>query len=364
MSFSTIGKSTIVTFCAAVLASTLWLGVQSIIITVQGDKNPSLPLSTTCAVLGNSMMPYTFLMTLSRDWHLRASVNVLTPSSALNVVVENRCFNGGMGSSFLWVNDQLAAFSRVNGDIFDCHGNLLWKACYACSIDGKPKLKVYSGSDNAYIWASDIPKFEYYGTQLVYGQPEDLVCATILYSSSGSDNGYTFTISNALSPACDPRLLIMLYARAYFSQYMPASKRKQFVANDGCNAFVYAGGIFISVYIIIFICGAVLAFQKYQDRKQQITISNASHFVSSIHPEAHAVAISALSITNVAESLAAAENLIESSQELHTHIEMQPSAAVPIRDQPSNAAAHHYDECRCHIFLIVAYVSNNLQLSC
>jgi hypothetical protein len=101
------------------------------------------------------------------------------------MIGENRCFNGGLGSSFLWVNNQLAAFSRSNGDIYDCHG---WHTCYSCWIDSKPKLKVYTEA-GAYIWASDLLTFG--GESLVYGQPEDLVCASI-------SSGYTLTVSNPL----------------------------------------------------------------------------------------------------------------------------------------------------------------------
>ncbi len=133
----------------------------------------------------------------------------MRPFASLDIVVENRCFNGGLGSSFLWVNNQLAAFSRVNGDIYDCHGQRLWETCYSCWIDSKPKLKISTDS-GTYIWASDRPSYAGdAGTQIVYGQPEDLVCASI-------SSDYTFTILNSLSPACDPRLLIMTYAIVCF----------------------------------------------------------------------------------------------------------------------------------------------------
>ena len=54
--------------------------------------------------------------------------------------------------------------------------------------------------DGTYISASDRPSYK--KEILVYGQPQDVVVATL------SDDG-EFTILNAMSPASDPRLLII-----------------------------------------------------------------------------------------------------------------------------------------------------------
>jgi hypothetical protein len=189
--------------CLAVFI--LWLGINSLVIFVEGNRNPSLPMSTPCPVLSASMMPNQYQLEGSEGWHFRTRAKPVGGAALpADIVVENRCFNGGIGSSFLWVNNQLAAFSRIDREIYDCHGQIIWDTKYDGSIDGKTKLKVYDNS-NKYLWASDIP--DYRKELLIYGQPEDEVVAKISTTN-------TVTILKADSPAADPRLIIMLYAPA------------------------------------------------------------------------------------------------------------------------------------------------------
>ena len=146
---------------------------------------------------------YKVSLSLGNVWHARTFVK---PFEWLEIVTEQRCFvNGvGAGSSLLWVNNQLAAFSVANGDmdqvIFDCHGQRLFKICNSCWIDKKPKAKVYT-DEGTYILASDRPSYK--KDQIAYGQPEDVVIASL-----SSDN--EFIILNPQSAAADPRLLIMM----------------------------------------------------------------------------------------------------------------------------------------------------------
>ena len=184
----------------------LWLGIQPLVIVVEGNRDPSLPMSTPCPVLTASMMPNQYQLEGSEGWHFRTRAKPVGGAALpADIVVENRCFNGDIGSSFLWVNNQLAAFSRIDREIYDCHGQVLWDTKYDGYIDGKIKLKVYDNSTK-YIWASDIPAIN--KELLIYGQQEgDVVVATI------SDKNLV-TILIAESPAADPRLIIMLYAPA------------------------------------------------------------------------------------------------------------------------------------------------------
>ena len=41
----------------ALVIITLWLGIQSLILFEEGNRDPSLPMSTPCPVLNASMMP-------------------------------------------------------------------------------------------------------------------------------------------------------------------------------------------------------------------------------------------------------------------------------------------------------------------
>jgi hypothetical protein len=189
--------------CLAVFI--LWLGINSLVIFVEGNRNPSLPMSTPCPVLSASMMPNQYQLDGSWGWHYRTRALAVSGTLPADIVVENRCFNGGVGSSFLWVNNQLAAFSRIDREIYDCHGRVLWDTKYNGYIEGKIKLKVYD-TTTKYIWASDIP--DYRKELLIYGQQEgDKVVATISAKN-------LVTILNADSPAADPRLIVMLYAPA------------------------------------------------------------------------------------------------------------------------------------------------------
>jgi hypothetical protein len=190
----------------SVVGVILWLGIQPLVIFVEGNRDPSLPMSTPCPVLTASMMPNQYQLEGSWGWHMRTRALAVSGQNTLaaDIVVENRCFNGGIGSSFLWVNNQLAAFSRIDREIYDCHGKILWDTKYNGYIEGKIKLKVYDNTTK-YIWASNIP--DYRRELLIYGQPEDVVAATISAKN-------LVTIQRADSPAADPRLIIMLYAPA------------------------------------------------------------------------------------------------------------------------------------------------------
>jgi hypothetical protein len=159
----------------ALVIITLWLGIQSLILFGEGNRNPSLPMSTPCPVLSASMLPNQYELQYSGGWHRRQRVQPSVPG--VDIVVEHRCFNAGSGSTFLWVNNQLAAFTRgAHKHIFDCHGDVLYYTAYDSYIEKKLKLKVYDASDK-YIWASDIPSDS--NELLIYGQPEDLVAAVI-----------------------------------------------------------------------------------------------------------------------------------------------------------------------------------------
>ncbi len=162
-------------------------------------------MSTPCPVLSASMMPNQYQLEGSSGWHFTTRAKPVGGAALpADIVVENRCFNGDIGSSFLWVNNQLAAFSRIDREIYDCHGQVLWDTKYDGYIDGKIKLKVYDNSTK-YVWASDIPGWN--EELLIYGQPEDEPAAKISATN-------TVTILKAESPAADPRLIIMLYAPA------------------------------------------------------------------------------------------------------------------------------------------------------
>ncbi len=172
-----------------------WLGIHSVVLFADGNKDPSLPLSTHCPALDSSMMPNQYQIEKSTGWNYRSRVKVDVTS--LDIGVEHRCFNGGIGSVFLFVNGQLAAFSRVNLDIYDCHGKLLYNTAYDSSTNGKPKLKV-TDPNGKWIWESDIPASS---KDLVVYSPEGLPVATVSKS--------LVTIQNAQSPAADPRLIII-----------------------------------------------------------------------------------------------------------------------------------------------------------
>jgi hypothetical protein len=195
------------------VAATLFLGITSIVIDVEGNRNPSVAASTPCPALNSSMMPSTYKMTWSRNYNARI---FLQPVQSLNIVAEQRCFNYGRGSSLLWVNDELAAFSEMNGmdqTIFDCHGQRLFRVCLTCWIDKQRKAKVYT-DDGTYKWASDLPsspsRFKKDPPFIVCGQPEDLVVASVSRDESSSSSATVFTIFNPQSPAADPRLLVMM----------------------------------------------------------------------------------------------------------------------------------------------------------
>ena len=52
----------------------LWLGIHALVIFSDGNRDPSLPLSTPCPLLNNSMMPRQYKMDTSWGWHMRTVV--------------------------------------------------------------------------------------------------------------------------------------------------------------------------------------------------------------------------------------------------------------------------------------------------
>ncbi len=210
---------------AVVLAVALWLGIHSLVIVVEGNRNPSLPMSTPCPVLNYSNMPlmyahqlpeqkYSNTLTMyqleaSTGYHFRTRVKPAVnngaivpfpPGPPLDIIVENRCFNGGIGSVFLWVNNELAAFSRIDREIYDCHGERIFDTDYFATTNGISQLKVRD-ANNVPISFSDIPD---YGSDLIMnGQPENT--PAVLISSTSR-----VTVQNPLSAAADPRLVVIM----------------------------------------------------------------------------------------------------------------------------------------------------------
>jgi hypothetical protein len=184
-------------FIVALVLVSIWLGIHSVVLFAEGNRNPSLPSSAPCSVLNASMLPDKYLVKGRWGWHFTVRAESTGIPISKDVVVENRCFNGGTGSSFLWVDGELAAFSRIDRNIYDCHGQRLWKTDYDFFNN---KLKVCDANGNQ-IWASQVPDYQ---TQLsIYSQPDNVVVATV--SKSGE-----VIIQQSSSPAADPRLVVML----------------------------------------------------------------------------------------------------------------------------------------------------------
>ena len=154
-----------------------------------------------------------FQLDSSTGYHFRTRVKpavgpngaiVPFPGPPVDIVVENRCFNAGIGSVFLWVNNELAAFSRIDREIYDCHGVRIFDTDYSATTNGVAQLKVRD-ANNVPISFSDIPD---YGSDLIMnGQPENTPAVLITSTSK-------VTVQNPLSAAADPRLVVILYAPA------------------------------------------------------------------------------------------------------------------------------------------------------
>ena len=185
----------------------LWLGIHALVIVAEGNKDPSLPKSTPCPVIPT--MPLQYQLEGIFGWNSRTIVRpAVAPDGStiplppgLVIEVENRCFNGGIGSVFLRVNGQLAAFSRIDREIYDCHGERIFDTDYDVTSDPS-RLSIKSAS-GALIWQSDVPD---YGKDLIItGQPQNQPVATISSSSK-----VTVNTAFAQSAAVDPRLIIMM----------------------------------------------------------------------------------------------------------------------------------------------------------
>jgi hypothetical protein len=185
----------------------MWLGIHTLVIFAEGNRDPSLPKSTPCPVLTG--MPLQYQLEGIYGWNSRTIVKpAVAPDGktiplppGVVIEVENRCFNGGIGSVFLRVNGQLAAFSRIDREIYDCHGEHIFDTDYDVTSD--PSTLRIKSARGTLIWQSDVPD---YGKDLIItGQPGNQPVATISSSSKVSVNS-----AFAQSAAADPRLIIMM----------------------------------------------------------------------------------------------------------------------------------------------------------
>jgi hypothetical protein len=185
----------------------MWLGIHALVIVAEGNKDPSLPKSTPCPVI--PAMPLQYQLEGIYGWNSRTIVKpAVRPDGStfplppgVVIEVQNRCFNGGIGSVFLRVNGQLAAFSRIDREVYDCHGEKIYDTDYDTTSD--PSTLKIKDARGTLIWQSDVPD---YGKDLIItGQPQNEPVATISSSSK-----VTVTAAFAQAAAVDPRLIIMM----------------------------------------------------------------------------------------------------------------------------------------------------------
>lgn len=254
------------------IASALALGIAVIVVFAQGqDVRVSGPCPTISAAAFNNMKPYVVSLPANYFLTFRTPAQVTsedgTPlANGLSVSLENRCFNMMLGSSKLYVNDKLAAYSTVDGTMYDCTG----------------KRIAYTGSGwNSYDLFDDAGQKIWTRTHAMAGkagaitaQPSNVAVATLEYKLPSSTKGrpyggYAVTVSDASSVAADPRFVLLTLSKIVQS-------RDKF---DGCNEFVLTGGIITLIIVSIpFLLILSQLITRWYSRKRRMPAFGSSSY--------------------------------------------------------------------------------------
>lgn len=249
-----IGLAVVIFVCGV-----LGTGIGALVILTNGENvKVSGPCPALSASTLNNMSPWSVSKPIFQaSWNRRLEVANSGGGSLKNgitITLENRCYNGMFGSAKLFVDDKLAAYSDGFNRMYDCQGKLIGDADYGF-ITG---MAVYNDA-RTMIWKSGRPVAILNDKTTVRSQPSDAVALTIDYSLPKLTSTFTVTTVDATAPASDPRLVLLVLARALLLE----GDNKSY---DPCNSFVQVGGIIVLCILICLLAVAIFYIWKSWER--------------------------------------------------------------------------------------------------
>ena len=244
---------------ASIVIGTLAMGIYALAQYVQ-DVNPAVAAGVACALLDQTITGLSFSAFPATFGRSKAMNVVVGAVPSIPVVIYNRCYNNNKGSAKFRVDGKLAAYTKIDQNLYSCTGTLTHQFEY-----GGNALRVLNADNSLFASTDKVPTT---GSTTTFRDSGNNVVATLAPHATGT--GFVFQIEQGGSPA----LPLVLMAAAAFAQF-PSS------GNDECNGFVLAGGIVDIILLSLLVAYAAYAGLQYYRKRGSITTKfyepNAPH---------------------------------------------------------------------------------------
>ena len=244
---------------ASIVIGTLAMGIYALAQYVQ-DVNPAVAAGVACALLDQTITGLSFSAFPATFGRSKAMNVVVGAVPNIPVVIYNRCYNNNKGSAKFRVDGKLAAYTKIDQNLYSCTGTLTHQFEY-----GSNALRVLNPDNSLFASTDKVPTT---GSTTTFRDSGNNVVATLAPHATGT--GFVFQIEQSGSPA----LPLVLMAAAAFAQF-PSS------GNDECNGFVLAGGIVDIILLSLLVAYAAYAALQFYRKRGSITTKfyepNAPH---------------------------------------------------------------------------------------
>jgi hypothetical protein len=232
----------------ALVIGTLGMGIYALAQYAQ-DSNPAVAASVACAILDKQLTGLSF-SALTKTFGRSKGMEVVGSLSPNPVFVYNRCFNNNGGSAKFYVDDKLAAYTKLDKRLYSCHGDVSHQFEYGST------LRVLNADKSLFVSTDNIPSTR---STTTFKDASNVVVATLAPSALGS--GFDIRLQQSNSSAAAP---LVLLAAAAFAQFTSSGQ-------DECNGFVLAGGIIDLILLSIIVAYTAYTVAQWYKKQGQIT---------------------------------------------------------------------------------------------
>ena len=257
---------------ASIIIATLAMGIYALAQYVQ-DSDPAVAAGVACALLDQTLTGLSF-SALPTTFGRNKGMNVPTavPLSNFFITVYNRCFNNNKGSAKFYVDGTLAAYTKIDQNLYSCNGTITHQFEYSST------LRILNADNSLFASTDKVPTTS---ATTTFRDSSNVAVATLAPRATGS--GFDIRILQSSSPAARP---LVLLAAAAFAQFTSSG-------NDECNGFVLAGGIIDIILLSLLVAYAAYAALQYYRKRGSITTKFYEPDHSLSKPGAHDDAVHA-----------------------------------------------------------------------